>query len=165
MKKWIAISLLLLLGTGCQGEDPTSSSNEATADVSENTHAETTHGWLTDFAEAQKQSTEKNLPILINFSGSDWCGWCIKLDNEVFSKDEFKAYAKDNLILFLADFPNQKEQPNDVKAQNEALSKTYKVTGFPTILLLDSKGDVIAKTGYQRGGPTAYVEHLKTLLK
>ncbi|HKL22686.1 MAG TPA: thioredoxin family protein, partial [Tichowtungia sp.] len=54
-------------------------------------------GWLTDFEEAKKQAAEKNVPILVDFSGSDWCGWCIKLDNEVFSQDEFKDYAEENL--------------------------------------------------------------------
>ena len=122
-------------------------------------------GWLTDFEEAKKQAGEKNLPILADFSGSDWCGWCIKLDKEVFSKEEFKAYAKDNLVLFLADFPNRTKLPDDVKAQNEKLSKEYGIRGFPTVLLLDADGKVLERTGYQRGGPEAYVEHIKKLLK
>ncbi len=122
-------------------------------------------GWLTDFEEAKKQAAEKNLPILADFSGSDWCGWCIKLDNEVFSQDEFKAYAKDNVVLFMADFPNSKPQSAEVKAQNKALSKKYGIRGFPTVLLLDAKGKVIERTRYRRGGAALYVEHIKELLK
>jgi thioredoxin-related protein len=123
-------------------------------------------GWLTDFEAAKKQATEKNLPILVDFSGSDWCGWCIKLDKEVFSKDEFKAYAKDNLVLFLADFPRTKQLQAEVKAQNEKLAKQYGVRGFPTVLLLDSKGEtIVGRTGYEAGGPENYIEHLKGLLK
>jgi protein disulfide-isomerase len=122
-------------------------------------------GWLTDFEAAKKQAAEKNLPILADFSGSDWCGWCIKLDNEVFSKDVFKAYAQDNLVLFLADFPSRKPQPEDVKKQNEILQKEYGIRGFPTVLLLDAEGKVLERTGYQAGGPEKYVEHIKKLLK
>jgi thioredoxin-related protein len=122
-------------------------------------------GWLTDFEKAKKMSAEKNLPILADFSGSDWCGWCVKLDKEVFAKKAFKDYAEKNLILFLADFPNRKKQPLEVKKQNEKLSKEYGIRGFPTVLLLDAKGKVIGRTGYMRGGPEAYVKHLKELAK
>lgn len=122
-------------------------------------------GWLTDFEAAKKLAAEKNLPILADFSGSDWCGWCIKLDNEVFSQDEFKAYAKDNIVLFLADFPSRKPQPAEIKKQNKALSEKYGIRGFPTVLLLDAEGEVLERTGYQKGGAAAYVEHIKDLLK
>ena len=121
--------------------------------------------WMTDFAKAKQSAATNNLPILADFSGSDWCGWCIKLDNEVFSKKEFKAYAKDNLVLFLADFPQQKKQSAKVKAQNQELAQKFGVNGFPTVLLLSSKGEVLAKTGYQKGGAKAYVKHIKELVK
>lgn len=126
---------------------------------------ESTNMWLTDFNKAKKEAAEKKLPILADFAGSDWCGWCIKLDKEVFSQKEFKAFAKDQLVLFLADFPRDKALSADVKAQNEQLGKTYDVEGFPTVLLLDTGGNVIARTGYRKGGAAAYVEHLKDLLK
>jgi thioredoxin-related protein len=122
-------------------------------------------GWSTDFEEAKKLAAEKNLPILADFSGSDWCGWCIKLDQEVFSKEEFQAYAKENLVLFLADYPNSTPQSDEIKAQNEKLAAVYQIRGFPTVLLLDAEGTVLNKTGYQAGGPAAYVEHIKELLK
>ena len=121
--------------------------------------------WLTDINKAKKESAEKNLPILADFSGSDWCGWCIKLDKEVFSQKEFKDFAKDRLVLFLADFPRDKELSAEVKAQNEQLRQTYDVKGFPTVLFLDAGGKVIARTGYRRGGAGAYVDHLKDLMK
>ena len=121
--------------------------------------------WTTDFAAAKKAAAEKNLPILADFSGSDWCGWCIRLDKEVFSKKEFKDYAKKDLVLFLADFPSKKAQPEALKKQNKALSEKYGVRGFPTVLLLDAKGKVLAKTGYRKGGPAAYVKHIEGLLK
>ena len=129
------------------------------------TGAWASEGWLTDFVKARKIAATKNVPILVDFSGSDWCGWCIKLDGEVFSKKAFKEYAEKNVVLFLADFPNGKKQTAKVAAQNEALSSKYGVRGFPTVLLLDAEGGVLARTGYRPGGPEAYVEHLKGLLK
>ena len=121
--------------------------------------------WLTDINKAKKEAAEKKLPILVDFSGSDWCGWCIKLDKEVFDQKEFKAFAKDRVVLFKADFPRAKELAADVKAQNEQLRQTFGVEGFPTVLLLDAGGKLIARTGYRRGGAGAYVDHLKDLLK
>ncbi|NQT93143.1 MAG: thioredoxin family protein, partial [Lentisphaerae bacterium] len=79
--------------------------------------------WSTDYEAAQKAAAKKNLPILADFAGSDWCGWCIRLDREVFSKKEFSGYAKDKLVLFLADFPSRKKQAAAEKKQNEALPK------------------------------------------
>lgn len=121
-------------------------------------------GWETDFEAAKKMAAEKNLPILADFSGSDWCGWCIKLDKEVFSQDAWKAYAKDNVVMFLADFPRAPGQSEKLKVQNEALAAKYEIRGFPTVLLLKADGTVIEKTGYQRGGPEAYVKHIKSLI-
>ena len=95
-----------------------------------------------DFTKAKKEAVEKKLPILAYFSGCDWCGWCIKLDKEVFSQKVFKAFAKDRVVLFLADFPRAKELAAEVKAQNEQLRKAYDVEGFPTVLLLDAGGKV-----------------------
>jgi protein disulfide-isomerase len=118
-------------------------------------------GWGTNWKEAQKMSAKENKPILIDFSGSDWCSWCIKLDKDVFSKVSFKKFAKKNLILFLADFPSNKKQNDAVKKQNTELAKKYGVQGYPTVLLVDSKGKVLLKTGYKSGGVRKYIKHLK----
>jgi thioredoxin-related protein len=99
------------------------------------------------------------------FSGSDWCGWCKKLDREVWAQPAFKDYAKDNVVLFLADFPRSKELDAKTAEQNKDLATTYSVEGFPTVLLVDSKGKELARTGYKPGGAEKYVEHLKGLIK
>lgn len=123
-------------------------------------------GWLTDFEQAKKVAAETKRPILVDFSGSDWCGWCIKLEKDVFSRAAFKAYAADNLVLLLVDFPRKKELPAELKKQNEGLNEAYAVQGaVPTVLLLDATGKELARTGYRAGGAEAYVEHLKSLLK
>jgi thioredoxin-related protein len=118
-------------------------------------------GWLTDFKKAQKLAKKEKKLILADFSGSDWCGWCIKLDNEVFSKSEFKKFAKEHFILFLADFPRKKKQSSSLKKQNQKLMQKYGVRGFPTVLILDADGKVVAQTGYQRGGPKNYIKYLE----
>ncbi len=120
--------------------------------------------WMTDFEAAQTAAQEKGLPMLIDFTGSDWCGWCIKLDREVFTHAEFVDYANSNLVLVEIDFPRDKEQSDELKAQNEALAEKYGIRGFPTIVLLSSDGELIDKTGYRPGGPGKYVAHLKELL-
>ena len=120
--------------------------------------------WLTSFDDAKAEAAKRKVPILADFSGSDWCGWCIKLDREVFSKSEFKEYAGANLVLLMVDFPRSKEQSAEVKKQNSKLSDQYQIEGFPTVLLLDAQGKELARTGYQPGGAAAYVAHLKSLI-
>lgn len=120
--------------------------------------------WLTSMDAAMKVAAEKGLPILADFSGSDWCGWCIKLDKEVFSQAAFQKYAKDKLVLLLVDFPQGKQQSDAEKTANRALMEKYGVQGFPTVLLLDATGKELARTGYKAGGAEAYVGHLKGLM-
>ena len=100
-------------------------------------------GWMTDWEAAKAKSKEEKKPILICLTGSDWCGWCIKLEKEVFSKKEFQDFAKENLILMEADYPKKKEQPAELKKQNAALEKKYLKGGYPTVFLLDAE-DVVA---------------------
>lgn len=143
MKKWLVALMAVVISSGTFAAE----------------------GWMTDLEKAKAVAKEKNVPILIDFSGSDWCGWCIKLDQEVFSQPAFKAYAKDNLVMVLADFPNDKsKQSAELQAQNEKLAKEFGVRGFPTVYLLNSDGKPIAKTGYEPGGPEAYIANIKKLL-
>lgn len=122
-------------------------------------------GWTTDFEAAKKQATEEKKSLLIDFTGSDWCGWCKKLDKEVFVHDAFKAGVKDKFVLVELDFPRDKSKiTEETLAQNKELQKKYGVRGFPTILITDEQGRPFAKTGYQAGGPEAYVGHLNELL-
>ena len=121
--------------------------------------------WLTRFGEAQAVARKENKVILVNFTGSDWCPWCVRLHDEVFKKKPFLDYASKNLVLLMVDFPRRKPQSSEEKQANQAMAQKYGVRGFPTILLLDSNGSVIARTGYRSGGADAYVRHLQKLLK
>lgn len=122
-------------------------------------------GWTEDLDKALKYASASKRPILLNFSGSDWCGWCIKLHDEVFVKDAFKAYADKNLVLVELDFPRNKPQPADIKARNRKLMSKYGVSGFPTIVVLDPTGEkVLGRTGYVRGGLNAFIAEVKKII-
>src|SRR6056297_1133897 len=82
-------------------------------------------GWGTDWEAAKAESKKTGKPILINITGSDWCGWCIRLEKKVFTTDTFKTFAKENLVLMEADFPRKKELPAALKEQNEKLKDKY----------------------------------------
>lgn len=118
--------------------------------------------WFTDLDEAKAVAVKENKPLLVDFTGSDWCGFCIKLHAEVFDKPEFEEFAKGYVLVEL-DFPNKKPQPAEEKAKNKAIQAKFAVTGFPTILLLDAKtGEAFGRqSGYGPGtGPKAYLEKL-----
>jgi len=121
--------------------------------------------WQTDFEKASEKAKKDNKFMLIDFSGSDWCGWCVKLDKEVFSKPEFEEFAKENLVCVMLDFPRTKKLKKSLEKQNQALAKKYNVRGFPTVLILNSDAVVVEQTGYQEGGPEKYVSFIKEVIK
>lgn len=116
--------------------------------------------WVTDYEAALKQAKAENKRVLLDFTGSDWCGWCIKLREEVFDTTAFGNYAKDKLVLVEIDFPRGKAQSDELKKQNAELAKKFKIRGYPTIILLDGDGKVLGQTGYQPGGPYKYIRDL-----
>lgn len=119
--------------------------------------------WMTDFKKATELAQKENKDLLVNFTGSDWCHWCKQLKAEVFGKEKFVEEARTKFILVEIDFPDQIEQSEELIEQNDALSVTYEIEGYPTIMLLDSLGRAYAKTGYMEGGAQNYLEHLSTL--
>lgn len=122
-------------------------------------------GWSNDLEAAKKQATSEKKSLLLDFTGSDWCGWCIKLNKEVFDHDAFKNGVKDKLVLVEIDFPKDATKlTEEVIARNDVLKKQYAIKGFPTLLLTDERGRPFARTGYKAGGPEAYVTHLDELL-
>ena len=122
-------------------------------------------GWLTSYDQAQKEAQSGHKLLLMDFTGSDWCGWCIMLDKEVFSKPEFKEYATKNLILLELDFPRMKKMPPETAAQNERLAMKYGIQAFPTVVVFDSTGKPLGALGYQQGGPQAFIAQLEKLRK
>ena len=126
---------------------------------------EKTKGWIDNFEQAQKEAEAFKQPIFAFFTGSDWCGWCVRLKKEALDTKEFEKFAADNLILFEADFPRAKKISDKVKKQNDELASKYGVRGYPTVFLLDAEGKQLGRTGYKAGGAEAYVKHLKEVLE
>lgn len=120
--------------------------------------------WETDFAKASTNASRSGQYMLLDFSGSDWCGWCMKLDKEVFSHKEFNDFIKTNLVCVLVDFPRQKSQSKKLKDQNTKLAEEYGIKGYPSVIILSPEGDLVGRTGYQAGGAKKYVEHLKGII-
>jgi protein disulfide-isomerase len=122
--------------------------------------------WLHDYNKAQEQAKANHKLLFLNFTGSDWCGWCIKLDKDIFSKPQFKNYAHDNLVLVELDFPRRKSQPTEERKQNVQLAQHYEVLGFPTIVVLNSNGQKVWQfDGYFPDGPEAFIAQLQKLPK
>ena len=122
-------------------------------------------GWITNYERGQEEAKANNKLVLLDFTGSDWCGWCILLDREVFSKPQFKEYASKNLVLVELDFPKTKAIPDERRMQNVRLAQRYQIQGFPTIIVLNGDGQVVAELGYMKGGPDAFIAVLEKLRK
>jgi len=119
-------------------------------------------GWTDDYEAALKRAAAEKKLIVADFSGSDWCGWCMRLDKEVFDTETFRKDATNRYVLLMIDTPRDKSMLSEkAKKQNPELLKKYAIRGFPTVLMLDKDGKVVHKTGYQRGGPAPYLETLK----
>lgn len=119
--------------------------------------------WLTDLPKAQEQAkTEKKL-VMLDFTGSDWCGWCKRLDREILTTREFKDYAAGKLILVKLDFPRTVPVPDQLKEQNNRLAAQHNIRGFPTVVVLDSSGKPLGRLGYMEGGPAGFIGKLQSL--
>ncbi|PIQ17180.1 MAG: thiol-disulfide isomerase [Flavobacteriales bacterium CG18_big_fil_WC_8_21_14_2_50_32_9] len=124
--------------------------------------------WLTDYKEALTKAKAENKLILMDFSGSDWCSNCIRLEKSVFQTEVFNTYAKDKFILLNVDFPmkSKNKLSKELTEQNAELAKKYNSEGqFPTVIIMDSDEKVLARTGYIEGGAEVYIKHLNDLLK
>lgn len=119
---------------------------------------------MTDYDEALATARARNKPVLLDFTGSDWCGGCMLLDQEVFSTRAFKEYAEKNLVLLKVDFPMDRRLPRKVQEQNEKLRSKFAVVGFPTIIVLSPDGRKIGRTmGYADGGPAAFIAAIEKI--
>ena len=142
------VSLLIALGLTVIGITASAASN-----------------WVTDYKKAQEDAKAGKKLMLLEFTGSDWCGWCMKLDKEVFSTPEFQNFASKNLVLVKLDFPRSKPQTEALKKQNEQLAQKYGIQGFPTIIVLNGRGEKVGEFGYMEGGPSPFLAKLETLPK
>ncbi|MDY0016273.1 MAG: thioredoxin family protein [Candidatus Delongbacteria bacterium] len=160
MKKFLILISVMLILAGCGKK-----AEEAAKETAVKKVTVPELNWTYSIEEALKTAGEKNLTLLVNFTGSDWCGWCFRLRDEVFIHPEFIEYAKNSLVLVELDYPQKKEQTDEMKAYNRKILEKYGVRGFPTILLINKEGIEIGRTGYRQGGAAAYVEHIKSFIK
>ena len=124
--------------------------------------------WELDLTNAIERASQKKVPIILVFQGSDWCAPCIKLDREVWSTEEFKTYAHNNFIMLQADFPRKKKNTlsKDQQEKNNMLAEKYNYKGvFPLVVVLDAKGEIMGETGYLKMSAAEYIDHLNTLVK
>ena len=118
-----------------------------------------TLNWETNYEAALAKAKKLNRPVLANFTGSDWCGWCHKLRDEVFLTFKFKDWSDKRVVLLELDYPKQKKLSPELIEQNDKLLSSYEVASYPTILFLNAEGDVIGKSGYMREpGPYAWTK-------
>lgn len=127
--------------------------------------------WHTDLNKAVEISRQEQKPLFLFFTGSDWCGWCIKLQSEVFKTPEFTAWAKDHAVLVELDFPRRTPQADAIKQQNAQMQQMFQVQGYPTVWFVkptikDGKTNFeqIGSTGYVAGGPSKWIEGANQIL-
>ena len=129
--------------------------------------------WHTDLNKAIDLSNKEHKPMMLFFTGSDWCGWCVKLQKEVFTQSEFKQWAEDNVILVEVDFPRANIQTEEVKTQNRMLQQQFAVRGYPTCWFItadqlkDGKVNFtqLGSKGYEAGGPANWVMGAQAIIK
>jgi protein disulfide-isomerase len=121
--------------------------------------------WHTSVKEATEIANKEDKPLFMFFTGSDWCGWCIRLQKEVFKTPEFVAWAKDKVVLVELDFPRRTAQPDDIKMQNNQLQQMFQVQGYPTVWFAKAETkegkinfEKLGSSGYVAGGPTVWLD-------
>jgi len=120
--------------------------------------------WITDPAEALRSATADRRPILMLFTGSDWCPWCVKLDDEILRTAAFKDWASSHVVLLYLDFPRKRQLSADQRRINQELSQKYAVRGYPTVLFTDSAGVVRGTTSYAEGGPANWIAACNSII-
>lgn len=122
-----------------------------------------TINWTTNYKEAIKEAQKTNTPLFLYFTGSDWCGWCMRFNKEILDTPQFADTVADKFIFVKLDFPMYKKLPKDIEKQNQKLKEKYHIRGFPTVILLDPELNQIAITGYRN--MDNYGEYILELMK
>jgi protein disulfide-isomerase len=139
----------------------------------QNLHSQqTTLNWHTDLNKAVNISISENKPMMLFFTGSDWCGWCIRLKKEVFNYPEFEEWTKDNVVLVELDFPRRKTIDPKILNQNRELARIFGVSGYPTVWFVNpQKLDTnklnfikLGKLGYLAGGTNKWISTAEIFL-
>ncbi|MFT4969589.1 MAG: protein disulfide-isomerase [Chitinophagales bacterium] len=174
MKNLLYIGLALFTLTAVNVSYASENPSEEIEKIAEAEEIRMNGEWFLYLEDAFAESKESGKPIIANFTGSDWCGWCIRLKNEVFKTETFQKWAKKNVVLLELDYPRKKQLPEDLKAQNTSLQQAFQVSGYPTLWLFNLdfdeeskqfKIDAIGKTGYVSGGADAWIGQTNLILE
>ena len=122
-------------------------------------------GWLTDYRKSLETASGEKKAVLLDFTGSDWCVWCIRLRKEVFETAKFSKYSSNNLVLVESDFQNRKSQSDESRKQNRELQEQLGIEGVPTIVVLNSEGKPLGRINYVPGGPQPLIEKMESIIK
>lgn len=121
--------------------------------------------WFTNYQEALSNARSSSKPLVLFFTGSDWCTWCIKLEQEALDTPDFAAIAGDKFVFVKLDFPRSSPLPPDLDAQNKDLQRRFNIRGYPTIVVVDPQQErAIGTTGYRQGGGRQFALHLLSLV-
>ncbi|CAH64250.1 conserved hypothetical exported protein [Chlamydia abortus S26/3] len=167
MKRWLQgslIALCLLLTLPCCAAKRRSHYQKG---IDKSTvHVVNTSGvqWES-YNNAVEQSKKDKKYIGLFFTGSDWCIWCMKMQDQILNTTEFQQYAHEHLHMVELNFPQSASQPEDLKQQNQALKAKYGVNGFPTLVFIDAHGVEKARMGFEYGGGESYVQKIKAALR
>ncbi len=171
-KTALVLSLLVSLNAGCGTKNGlwrrgTLDSEIARATTSLDVENSTARFWQESFEFASRRAELENKLVMANFTGTDWCPFCIKLEDEVFHTPEFESWARENVIPLKLDYPKKKKLAREQAQQNQELLERYNqyIGGYPTVLFLNPQGDVVAKMGYAKGGPTQWISKAEDKLK
>ena len=163
--KSFAIAILLIVGVFFWLSERSTSVTKISEDRATAT-LPASMAWKTDYKKAQEEAKASHKLVLLNFTGSDWCGWCTQLDRVILNQQQFKDYASKNLVLVVIDFPRRngpawKGQSVELKKQNMELAEKFNVEGFPTLVVLSPEGKTVWRyDGYYDGGLAAFLAEL-----
>jgi len=162
LKLWIGgvIGCLMFLG-GCGKERKPPEPAPKVAQVSP-AQMETIQ-WVSSYSEGLEMAKKSQKPMMLYFTGSDWCQWCGKLDSEILNTSAFASKVSDQFIFVRVDFPRTKPLPEEQAKANERLREQFQVRGFPTVVILNSKGELLGTVGYQPTSPELYADTLLTM--
>ncbi len=151
----ILAMLSLVMPVGCAFQNPWREKLSRADDIPAATEPAM---WL-EYESAMAVSRKTGKPVVLFFTGSDWCPWCVRLHEEVFDTDEFREWAADRVTMVDVDFPQKSQLSGDRRVLNETLKKTYddRIQGFPTALFIDANGNVLGRLGYEGGGPKPWI--------
>ena len=167
--KVVAVNTRAAAGGGAATVTPVAAAAGAAAPIAKSvTSAEASSAaspleWRTEYRTALVEAKEQHRHVFLFFTGSDWCGWCKRLQREILSTPEFARFAGEKLILVELDYPRAKPQAPELKRQNAVLQRSYQIEGYPTVVVLDENGKTVGRLGYQEGGPGPFIEALKAL--